>query len=336
VLEATYGMEQEVVHQIQLSVTEGITGFCFRTGKTVNTADARRHPEYCASPVRGPQLQGTAGRAADGQRPRHRCDGLRQQGGQGVSRKMVDMAQAIASPLAVFLLNARLSQSLSGPPKHPEKKLVRHVVKGNPITEGVVHGYAQFLAGAELLDALAPEYTQDLEAERTLLQRALVIARGETSQIQKEAAKLWPKQTPHFYAHMLLLEDPTLSQRLQQALARGFTLRFALKLVAEEFSKEMRSTANALLRERVVDMKDVILRLYQAAERLTGNARSRRPAGQPARRPGHAAGQADHRGARAAAVATDPPPALPARGHPLRGGGATTHVAILAGRCGCP
>jgi len=278
VLEATYGLSQDDVHSLALSVNEGITGQCFRTGKLVNAPDKYSHPAYMEF-----KTQDHAEHAAllavplmVGGRVTGVLD-FELRTGQTFHRDLIELVQAIASPLAVFILNAKLAQQVERGSKQTGGRLVRLVLKGQPITEGIVRGRAHYLPGAEVLESVSLEYASNVEAEKALFHQALDIAREETSQIQKDAEKILAEADAGiFFAHLLLLEDPTLIQRIHQALDRGFKLSFALKAVTEEFGQELEQLDNEFMRERLADMKDVILRIYQAADRLTGLRRTRR------------------------------------------------------------
>ncbi|MBT3379928.1 MAG: phosphoenolpyruvate--protein phosphotransferase [Lentisphaerae bacterium] len=277
ILNATYGLEQEAVHQIRLSMNEGITGYTFRTGESVNTGNKLKHPEYhrfasdrslqYAALLTVPLIVGghTIG-VLDFEAKEKRK----------FRPPLVEMAHAIASPLAVFISNAKLVRQLG----HAKEKttplsLATETLKGKAITDGVVRGRAHLTVGTDLLEAVPLAYANDVEAEKELFKQALDIAREETSQTHEEAtAILAEADSAIFYAHILLLEDPTLIQRIQQTLARGFKLQFALKVVAAQFEKELQALDNDFMRERVADIKDVIFRIYEAADSLQGRKSS--------------------------------------------------------------
>lgn len=128
---------------------------------------------------------------------------------------------------------------------------------------------AGFKAAKDVVDAVPVEYATDREAEKVLFESAMHLARQDTRELQKEAAKILAEaDVSIFYAHLLLLEDPMLLRRIKDALAQGFTLRFALKTVADQFAMDLQTLDNELLRERLADLKDVLLRVSQAAANL--------------------------------------------------------------------
>lgn len=280
VLEGTFGFDQEAVHDVRMPVEHGIVGHCLRTLETVNVARKQDHPEF--------EQFGTP-KAAE-------FHGLLSvplvSGGAPIGVLVVEkreakeftptsraLAQAIASPLATFARNARLSETLSDHSREAERRRTEEgegaraerVLRGNAITDGVVQGTAYIVFGAELLESISLETTEDTEAEKKLFHDALKVAREDTVALQEEASEILEEaDAAIFYAHLLLLEDPTFTQRVEQGLDRGFTLRFALKYAYSQFDQELSQLDNTMVRERLADLKDVVLRVYQAADEVQG------------------------------------------------------------------
>ena len=275
VMEATYGFSQDTVHRLDTPVDEGLAGECFTHHTTVNIADMHQDPRYRSFGIASEQKHHAllivplivAGRAI---------------GVLGVTRErhgpfepgMVELAETIASPLAVFILNAGLAErEMPSKESAPPIAVDEMVLKGTAITEGVVRGRAYILVGSELLDSIQPEHADDLQQEKDLFSRALQVARDDTLRLQEEASAILAEaDAAIFYAHLLLLEDPTLSRRVHQALEQGYTLRYALRIVAKAFERELSDLDNEMMRERVLDMKDVIIRILQAVDECEGVA----------------------------------------------------------------
>ena len=182
-------------------------------------------------------------------------------------------AQAVAIPLATFIEHARLADRLASakarkadgqPPK-------RIVLEGTPVSAGIVRGRAYFFVGSEALDKTQPAYTEDIEGEKALFRKTLEVARDDTLELQQEAQeRVQEADAAIFYAHMLLLEDPLLVSRIQQSLERGLTLRYALKKAWLSFEKEFGALEDTSMQERRADLKDVVFRIYQAADEIEG------------------------------------------------------------------
>ncbi|MFA4944851.1 MAG: phosphoenolpyruvate--protein phosphotransferase [Lentisphaeria bacterium] len=249
------------------------------------------------------------------------------------TEQQVRFAEAMLAPVAIYVQGARLSleQKLRSGAPPPQIMHGPLVLKGKAITPGVVRGKALLLQDRELFEAIQVEYSTDKAAEASLLQEALDLARDDTLALQKEAAVMLSEaDVSIFYAHLLLLDDPLLRQRLQDALDKGFSLRFALRMVAEAFAADLLSLDNEMMRERLADIKDVILRIWHAAVAI------REQGGSPGIRRQLRSGRAA-RGDKQIAVARELLPSQLIRlplanlaGILCEEGGATSHVSILA------
>ena len=283
VLSATHGLGQKAVGTLQLSPEQGITGYCFRTGETVNVARKTGHSAYHDfGSTEADRLKSllavplTVGGRIIGVMDLER---VREEAFPG---EIVDMAHAIAAPLAVFILNASLTEAFhqrqaAGRGIRMSGELTAEVLSGKAIVDGVVRGRALVLPGAEMLDHIPLEYAQDIEGERELMRRALESAREETVQICREAPEILAEASGDIFSmHLMLFDDPTLLQRLVRTVDEGFTFRFGLKSVLRDFSEEMLRLDDAYMRERLADIKDVLLRIHQAADRIQGIEEDRR------------------------------------------------------------
>lgn len=337
ILEGTFGFDQEAVHDVRMPVEHGIVGHSLRTLEAINVARKQDHPEFeqFGTPKAG-EFHGllcvplVSGGAPIGVLV------IEKREEKEFSPTSKALAQAIASPLATFARNARLSETLNDHSRDQEKRRSEgtesergeQILRGNPITDGVVEGTVYIVFGAERIDNISLETTDDINGEKELFSKALKVAREDTIALQEEASGILEEaDAAIFYAHLLLLDDPTLNQRMDQAIDRGFTLRFALKYVYNQFEKELSQLDSAMVRERLADLKDVVLRIYQAADEVQGKTT----------RPTVEADRPEDRRERPVAVARELLPSQLIRlplaelaGIVCEQGGATSHVAILA------
>lgn len=330
VLEATFGFDQEAVHDVRMPVGHGIVGHVLRNLETVNVARKQDHAEFQqfgtpkAASLHGllavPLVSG--GKALGVLVAERRKDEAFTPVGKA-------LAEAIASPLATFARNAHLSDRVQGEAERTETGGAEpeRILRGKPITDGVVRGKAYPVLGGELLETVQVQYTDDRSAEKVLFEDALRVAREDTVALQKEASAIVEEaDAAIFYAHLLLLEDPTFNQRVYEAIEEGYDLRFALKYVYNRFERELSRLDNEMVRERLADLKDVIIRIYQATDELEG--KSQRPVMQ-------AEGEGERELPIAVARELLPSqlirlPLAELTGIVCEQGGTTSHVAILA------
>ncbi len=281
VMAATYGLEQKTVGRIRFSVNQGITGCSYRTKTIVNVADQREHPDYHRFQSDRAEVYNallTVPLTVSG-----RVIGvldLARRRRQAFSKTAVALVQAIASPLAVFILNAKFAESMAAnPPPGEAAPVSEEILRGKALTEGLGRGRAHFISGVEILDTITLQYSQDIEGEKKLLRRALELAKDDTRRIERDATEVLAEADAGIFAvHLMFLDDPTLHQRLNRALDQGLSLAFSLRTTLQDFEREMGALDDEFMRERLADVKDVILRIHQAMERLQGS-----DSGQPTR-----------------------------------------------------
>jgi phosphoenolpyruvate-protein phosphotransferase len=160
-----------------------------------------------------------------------------------------------------------------------------------------------------------------IEAEQAALDQALELATQALKALQDEAAG--GVQAQIFRAHQELLEDPTLLEQAQALIAAGKSAAFAWKTATEASAALFQQLGSALLAERATDLADVGQRVLKLILGVQDNAWNLPE--------------------QAILVAEQLTPSQTASldtsriaGFVTVGGGATSHVAILARALGLP
>lgn len=340
-LVASHGVGEELVGKLNFGIDKGLTGLAVRTGRILNLDDQCAHSENVDPPppiggdfhgllvvplVVGGSTIGTL----DITRPQKRKFG----------RRILDMVQEIATPLAVFIVNTMLVRqtfetddafSLQRPRKI-EHSLQDKPMRGRPITSGVVCGRAIMISGIDELLAVRripqPVNTtpEAIDAERQLFQTALDVARRTSQRTAREMQQILTEADCNIFAmHAMLLDDPTLKKTILKHIDEGHTIDTSLAAALRTFSAQYMKIEDVYLRERFCDIKDVLLNLKNATANLRGRIQPRREEGLPTK-PN-----------RIIVVARELLPSqlvsLPLKkvaGIVCEDGGSTSHVAILA------
>lgn len=265
VLEGTWGLEQDAVGDVRLSPTEGVVGRCYRTRKSINSPDMRAHPDYAAfSSVRAREYVSLLAVPLLVEDRVLGVLALSTRAVQTFSRPTVATARAVAGVLARYL--EQTGQLASRPTRGASVGDGSRVLAGIAATDGVAHGRVRFLTGDDSFASLTPEYADDPGAERSVFRQVRERVRGETAALEREShALLAAGDAAIFQAHLLLLEDDDLNRRIEGALARGFRLPYALKTVLAEIETEWGTSESSPLRNALADIRDIFLRLSQAA-----------------------------------------------------------------------
>ncbi|VVM83635.1 hypothetical protein PS683_02435 [Pseudomonas fluorescens] len=166
-----------------------------------------------------------------------------------------------------------------------------------------------------------PEHGAGAATERAALGRGLLAATEALQVLQDDAAG--SAQAEIFRAHQELLEDPTLLEQAHSLLASGKSAAFAWNSATVATAKQFQGSGNALLAERAADLADVGQRVLKLILGIRDSAWELPE--------------------RAILIAEQLTPSQTASldtrkvlGFVTVGGGATSHVAILARALGLP
>jgi phosphoenolpyruvate-protein phosphotransferase len=195
-------------------------------------------------------------------------------------QRTLNNIKAVLPPLAFFILNALLADkphATAAAGDNAEELTRDLLLKGKAITKGVSCGYVQKLVGVEKI--LQPKNHPDsvtpagIAAEQKLFADALRVAREESANTAKQFDDVLAEADAAIFAmHTMLLDDPTLKQHISLYLKQGFLLTDALGRALRDFTNQYQKIEDPYLRERLSDIKDVMLRLKNAADNLRGSS----------------------------------------------------------------
>jgi len=137
------------------------------------------------------------------------------------------------------------------------------IYRGIAAAGGVVH------ARVVVLRQAAPEVTQrtipegEIESERIRFQEALVETRQQIQHIQHKVSEaMGAQEAGIFDAHLLTLEDPTLTQQVLRRITKdGVNAEWAFQEVINQYAAALQAVEDEYLRERAADIRDIGLRV---------------------------------------------------------------------------
>lgn len=137
--------------------------------------------------------------------------------------------------------------------------------QGTPVSPGFAFAPAHVVArGMTAPDVYEiPEHR--VAAEKARFAEALVRTKEQLSQIQKHIKDISGEEEGRiFEAHLMILEDRTLSKRVSQAIEeRHQNAEFAFYAVIQNYVEAMRRVNDAYLAERAIDIDDVAQRVLR-------------------------------------------------------------------------
>jgi len=140
------------------------------------------------------------------------------------------------------------------------------VLRGVGASPGVAIGTALF-RGVYRLDAAArARPAGDPAVERARVRDAIAKAHADLVQIQSAAAREIDEEHAFIFgAHLLLLHDPALLERIDAEIARGLGAPLAIDTALEELETRLRLVPDAYIREKIDDVDDLRSRLLDHA-----------------------------------------------------------------------
>ncbi len=285
-LMAAHGLDAPRLEDWSFCAGSGLVGFAVRTDATVNVADRHQHPAYHPMPndadailhgsLAVPLVVGgtTIGALALARKEKRRF-----------SKQIVAQAEALAPSLAIFILHTLMASQNAKELRHvlpfqtmrpPQAAyLSDESLTGRPITQGVALGKAMLFSGVDELFANRsgmPPQLLDQDAaqqEKQLFLSAVEVARRTSKKTAREMSQVLEEvDNAIFEMHVTLLDDPVLRSRILGHLQNGKTLTAALGETLTYFNQQYMRIEDPYLRERLADIKDVLLRIKNAADNL--------------------------------------------------------------------
>jgi phosphotransferase system enzyme I (PtsP) len=287
VLRATLGLERESVGRISMRVNEGLVGLAIETGEAVVVEDAMSHQRYKYFPETGEERYHTLV-AVPIEEARQKPLGVltvqtlrRRKFGKTETRLLRTAAAQVAQIMSHFQLRETLAtkekerdeyrrrmieanRQLKGYEKVGGATRVAAPVRirrprlvGLPAAPGFARGIAH-VVGTFLSTIDRNLRTHDAKAEISLIEDALTRSRTELIALRSRMTSMMGEEDLKIFdAHQLILEDEEFVRRIRDTITRGYAAESSLFRVIDELSAQMLALADAYLRERATDFRDV-------------------------------------------------------------------------------
>ncbi|MGB6222205.1 phosphoenolpyruvate--protein phosphotransferase [Haloferula sp.] len=136
-------------------------------------------------------------------------------------------------------------------------------LQGIPVSRGI--GIAPIHVVARGFNAPEVYKVSNIEAEKQRFRVALERTKVQLRELQQRIEAIsGEKDSQIFEAHLMMLEDRAIVDKVDEAIAkRGQNAEFALYAVAQNFLEAMRRVPDPYLRERTADIEDVCQRVLR-------------------------------------------------------------------------
>ena len=259
---ATEGLKAEAVHEARLRVGEGLVGIIARDGETVNTANAREHPEFRYIPETGEErFRSFLGVPI--QRVGKVLGVLTVQNERAMTYGEDD--EEALRLVAMVIAEIADAGSLLPPEDDGEGDRGPFHVQATGAADGVAIGRVH-LHEPRLL--LPNPIASDPHRERQRLREAMDRLQRDIDEVLESAAHpITGEHRDVMETYRMFARDRGWLRRLEEAVASGLTAEAAVDAARTEARSRLDKARDPYLRERLNDMDDLAQRLLR---RLVG------------------------------------------------------------------
>lgn len=266
VLRSSRGLAASAVGAVSMDPHEGLTGLTYETGHPVNVADAPTHSRYKFFPGIGEETfhsylgipllhRRTAIGVLAVQTARPRL----------FSPDEVRLLVTAASQISTVIAHARLLDAQSHPGEPSREPPTRPpFARGIGVSPGVAQGVAWHLAEDSGLESLPRDSEDPPVVELVRFDAALRRSVDDVVRLRDQVSRtLSEEDGAIFHAHLMMLEDRGILDRVRAQIQDGVTAEGAVASVARSYIEAFRRLEDPYLRERAADVRDVAQRLIQ-------------------------------------------------------------------------
>ena len=298
-LVASHGLDIDAVDKVSLESGVGITGTCFKENRVINEGNIKKNKNfyYFSNIGEDKYLSFLAVPLNIG----GRCLGvltMQRREMHPFNNDIIDMAKSLSSQLANYLLSTQVlaklasaKNSIDSNGKKDDKihdlshifsdkvkpnktigKTEQKIFSGVSANSGIAVGNAFLFNNYEFKKYTEPEFIDEnlVSNEIKFMQKALELTKQKTLDLENRALTMISEADASiFNVHLLFLEDKTLIGQIHSFIEqKKYSLEYAITTVYYEFEKMFMNLPDETFRERVMDLKDVMIRLLESVKLL--------------------------------------------------------------------
>jgi len=131
------------------------------------------------------------------------------------------------------------------------------ILMGVPVSKGISIGFARVYV-KEKVKVTDAKDSVPISEKKELLANSLKKMKEEIKLTYENLKKTNPKEAEIFKAHLLILEDPALSEKIDEYLNKGYNLAYSVKASFDEFIQTLKNLQNEYMKERANDLYDIL------------------------------------------------------------------------------
>ncbi len=275
-LQATEGLNQNMIGRVTLALNEGLVGLVARRAELVNLENAPDHPAFkFVSDIGEEFYHGFLGVPII-----YRGDVLGVLVVQSIERRRFSPDQesflvTLASQLASGIRQAQVSGELSQHEALESDVGAAVVARGLPGSPGVVFGTAVSVLNSVDLESIPERVVEDSVLEWQVLLSAIDAVRSEFAQLKEDFARAAGNADENilFDAFIMMLGSGSFIGSMESRVQAGQSASAALRDTVREHAAVFENMSDPYLRERAQDVRDLGTRILVKLQARTQGAR---------------------------------------------------------------
>jgi phosphotransferase system, enzyme I, PtsP len=275
-LQATEGLNQNMIGRVTLALNEGLVGLVARRAELVNLENAPDHPAFKFVTDIGEEFyHGFLGVPII-----YRGDVLGVLVVQSIERRRFSPDQesflvTLASQLASGIRQAQVSGELSQHEALESDVGAAVVARGLPGSPGVVFGTAVSVLNSVDLESVPERVVEDSVLEWQVLLSAIDAVRSEFAQLKEDFARAAGNADENilFDAFIMMLGSGSFIGSMESRVQAGQSASAALRDTVREHAAVFENMSDPYLRERAQDVRDLGTRILVKLQARTQGAR---------------------------------------------------------------
>lgn len=276
-LRATHGLAKEAIDSVKMAPNEGLATMAIEQGKPVAITEPEKHPRYLYFSETGEE-EFKCFLAIPLLNRREPIGVITLQSSQKdkYSPSEISTLATIAFQISTVVINATLLNSIREQnhckPAIDEQEVTAEnkttALRGTVAYPGVISGVPHILDAKCGMSDIFDEDDIDIDTELRRLHDALEETRIQTIYLEKRVAKRLSEQDAAiFHTHLMILEDRSFTDQMNNEIRNGHSAPYALKKIINQYTEAFAKMDDAYLRERASDTLDIGRRLLS---NLTG------------------------------------------------------------------
>ncbi|KPA09162.1 phosphoenolpyruvate-protein phosphotransferase [Candidatus Magnetomorum sp. HK-1] len=272
ILDATFGLNPDMVGQLKMEIKEGLTGLTLEKMTPVFSINPKEHKRFKFFEDSGEEIYQTflGIPLVYLQRPVGVMV-LQTRDEKSINEKDIPIFSTIAVQISTVVaysglfenfmrekkVTKNLKKKLSPKKKKYTKKSKQTMLRGIPVSKGIARGHVHYFGECIGFDMVEYEETDNIQDEINQIEAAFHSALTEIKNMAARVKDLSGEDDAIVESHIMLLKDPSFKKKILNEIHKGIRASSALKNVVTDYLQLFSKMDDIYLKERAADIEDI-------------------------------------------------------------------------------